>query len=129
MIIGIGTDIVEIDRIDGVLSRRGASFVRRILTPAEREQFYSKKDQTRYLAKRFAAKEAAAKALGTGFRQGVSWQDFEVYSDKMGKPGLLLRGKAQSMMQEKGLRESHLSISDERDYAIAFVIFSASYGV
>ena len=124
MVIGIGTDIVEIDRIVGVLSRRGESFARRILTPVEFETFQSKKDQARFLAKRFAAKEAAAKALGTGFRLGVSWQDFEVISDELGKPCLLLRGKAQSIMQEKGAGSSELSISDEKHYAIAFVVFS-----
>jgi holo-[acyl-carrier protein] synthase len=125
MIIGIGTDIVEIDRIVGVLSRQGESFVRRILTPTEREQFLSKKDQARFLAKRFAAKEAASKALGTGFRQGVSWQDFEISSDELGRPHLSLSGQAQLILQEKGVSISHLSISDEKHYAIAFVVLSA----
>lgn len=125
MIVGIGTDIVEIDRIVGVLSRQGESFARRILTPAEREQLLSKKDHARFLAKRFAAKEAASKALGTGFRQGVSWQNFEITSDELGRPHLTLRGQAQLLLQEKGASVSHLSISDEKHYAIAFVVFSA----
>lgn len=125
MIVGIGTDIVEIDRIVGVLSRQGESFARRILTPTEREQLLSKKDHARFLAKRFAVKEAASKALGTGFRQGVSWQNFEITSDELGRPHLTLSGQAQLLLQEKGASVSHLSISDEKHYAIAFVVFSA----
>ena len=124
MIIGIGTDIVEIERIRGVLSRKGESFVKRILTPAEQMQFESKKDQSRFLAKRFAAKEAAAKALGTGFRQGVSWQDFEVLNDELGRPQLFSSGKAEQLLQEKNAKVSHISISDERHYTIAFVVYS-----
>ncbi|MBL4608810.1 MAG: holo-ACP synthase [Pseudomonadales bacterium] len=126
MIIGIGTDIVEIDRIVGVLSRQGESFIRRILTPTEQKQLLSKKDQARFLAKRFAAKEAASKALGTGFSQGVSWQDFEVSSDELGRPLLSFSGQAKLLIEQKGVTESHLSISDEKHYAIAFAVYSKS---
>ncbi|MBF9001627.1 MULTISPECIES: holo-ACP synthase [Vibrio] len=122
MIIGLGTDISEIARIEKALDRTGASFARRILTESEIEAFSQHKQPARFLAKRFATKEAAAKALGTGIAQGVSFQDFTVTHDELGKPLLSVSGMALTLAKQKGIRSFHLSISDERNYAVATVI-------
>ena len=95
MIIGIGTDIIDIRRIEKVLARHGARFLKRVFT--EEERAYAERRPRNFaatLAKRFAAKEACAKALGTGLGQGVSWQDIGVVRGKFGPPSLKLKGKA-----------------------------------
>lgn len=122
MIVGLGTDIAEIERIEQVLARSGSAFAARILTPQELEQFNGRKQQGRFLAKRFAAKEAASKALGTGIGSGVSFQDFIISNDDLGKPVLSLQGKAAELATAAGVTALHLSISDERHYAVATVI-------
>ncbi|MBJ7019257.1 holo-ACP synthase, partial [Vibrio cholerae] len=91
--VGLGTDIAEIERVEKALARSGESFARRILSDVEFEQFQSLKQQARFLAKRFAAKEAASKALGTGIAQGVTFQDFTISNNELGKPLLALNGK------------------------------------
>lgn len=120
-IIGIGTDIVEIARIEDTI-RRQPRFVQRILTPAEQAFFEQHTDAVRYLAKRFAAKEAAAKALQTGIGRGVSWQHMHVDNDENGAPFLTFSQGALTVFEEKGARGCHLSISDEKHYAVATVI-------
>ncbi|EGU49235.1 4'-phosphopantetheinyl transferase [Vibrio ichthyoenteri ATCC 700023] len=122
-IVGLGTDIAEIDRVEKALARAGCAFAERILTPRELETFHSLKQQGRYLAKRFAAKEAASKALGTGIAMGVSFQDFTISNDELGKPLLTLSNKALERAQAMGVEHIHLSISDERHYAMATVIY------
>lgn len=122
MIVGIGTDIAEIERIEKALARSGENFARRILSDSEWEQFHQLKQQGRFLAKRFAAKEAASKALGTGIAQGVSFQDFTITHDELGKPLLNLTGKAALLATQLQVASIHLSISDERHYAMATVI-------
>ncbi|MCX8772291.1 holo-ACP synthase [Vibrio parahaemolyticus] len=124
-ILGLGTDIAEIERIDKALGRSGESFARRILSEDEMAKFSQLKQQGRYLAKRFAAKEAASKALGTGIAQGVTFHDFTVSNDELGKPVLMLSGVAQKMAQTMGVNHVHLSISDERHYAVATVILES----
>ncbi|KGY13757.1 ACP synthase [Vibrio tubiashii] len=124
-IVGLGTDIAEIERVEKALDRSGEPFAKRILTEAELETFSAIKQQGRFLAKRFAAKEAASKALGTGIALGVTFHDFEVTNDQLGKPVLSLSGKALEMSKQKQVEHIHLSISDERHYAVATVILES----
>ncbi|GEA62452.1 holo-ACP synthase [Vibrio comitans] len=121
-IVGLGTDIAEIERVEKALNRTGVSFAERILTEVEMERFHQLTSKAKFLAKRFAAKEAASKALGTGIAKGVSFQDFTISNDALGKPELLLSGKALEISQQLGVAHIHLSISDERHYAVATVI-------
>jgi holo-[acyl-carrier protein] synthase len=124
-IVGLGTDIAEIERVEKALARSGEPFAKRILTEAEWSRFSEIKQQGRFLAKRFAAKEAASKALGTGIAAGVTFQDFEVTNDEFGKPLLSLSGQAQNIAQQQQVASIHLSISDERHYAVATVILES----
>ncbi|MBW7981964.1 holo-ACP synthase [Enterobacillus tribolii] len=121
-ILGLGTDIVEIARIEAVMARSGDQFAQRILTPAEWEVYLQHKQQVRYLAKRFAVKEAAAKAFGTGIRNGLSFENFEVCNDALGKPLLRFNGRAAELAEQMGVSGVHVSLSDERRYACATVI-------
>jgi holo-[acyl-carrier protein] synthase len=122
MIFGIGTDIVEVSRIEDALARHGAGFARRILTDAEFAEFRNSHTQTRFLAKRFAAKEAFAKALGTGVRAPATLQNIGVSHDTLGKPVFTLAPALQSLVEEKNIVRQHLSISDEKALAVAFVV-------
>ncbi len=122
MILGIGTDLVEVARCRRVLERHPRRFVARILTPSEQALFRQSARPERYLAKRFAAKEAAAKALGTGFAAGVGWQDLWVESDPAGRPCLRLHPALAARFAAGQPLRAHLSITDERDYVLAFVV-------
>ncbi len=121
MILGIGTDITSVKRIDKIFKRFGNDFVRRILTIEEVEEFKQSNQAVAFLAKRFAVKEAAAKALGTGFRQGVSYQDIGLRHSDLGKPELEWHGRAREVALNNGMVHSHISVSDELEYVIAFV--------
>lgn len=121
MIFGIGTDIVQIDRLRGGLDRFGRRFAERILSPAELERFDQLSDQAAFLAKRFAVKEATVKALGTGFRDGMSLRDIYVDHNELGKPLLVLAGRVRDYADANQVGECLVSVSDERDYAVAFV--------
>lgn len=123
-IIGIGTDIVQIGRIQTAMERHGETFARRILHPNEYALFLEKPQPELYLAKRFAAKEAVAKALGTGIAQGISFEDIETFNNKAGKPEFCLHGKSHQKALELGVSDYHLSLSDERDYAVAYVLLT-----
>lgn len=118
--IALGTDILKVERIDEVLGRLGDRFVRRILTPREREEFSASEQSNRLLAKRFAAKEAVAKALGTGIGRGVSWQDIQIEHDEFGAPLVVLSGGAEEAATRKGASTVLLSLSDEAEYVVAF---------
>ncbi|WP_318523382.1 holo-ACP synthase [Photobacterium leiognathi] len=124
-ILGLGTDIAEIERVEKVLARSGEAFAHKILSAPELERYQELKLKGRFLAKRFAVKEAASKALGTGIACGVSFQDFTVTNDKRGKPLLTLSGKAQELAQMMGVNHVHLTIADERRYAVATVILES----
>ncbi len=124
-IVGLGTDITDIERVEASLLRSGQLFAERVLTPIELEIFAQLKQQGRYLAKRFCAKEAASKALGTGIACGVSFQDFTITNDELGKPVLTLSGKALQLASQRGVNSIHISISDEKRYAMATVILEA----
>lgn len=121
MIFGIGTDILQISRIRASL-KRTPRLPERILTPAELEKFRVSKYPDIFLAKRFAAKEAAVKALGTGIGRGISWQHFEISHDELGRPVMHLSGNAKDRADQHGLGRFHLSYSDEQEYVVAFVI-------
>ncbi|QSX30828.1 holo-ACP synthase [Shewanella cyperi] len=123
-ILGLGTDIVEIERIRAQLERGGDRLARRVLTEAELALFAASAQPERYLAKRFAAKEAAAKALGTGIGRGVSFQHIETDNNADGAPVLSFNGGAAERLAAMGGNRIHLSIADERHYAVATVILS-----
>lgn len=122
MIAGIGTDIVHIARIATVLMYKRERFVKRVLTPAEIVMLNNAAKPAEFLAARFAAKEAAAKALGTGFRQGVSYQNIAIHWELLRKPILVFTGKALEVAKVLQVSNTHLSITHERDYAVAFVV-------
>lgn len=124
-IIGLGTDIVEVARIEGVIKRSADSLAKRILTKNEFKQFQQQAQPARFLAKRFAVKEAAAKALGTGIRNGLAFNQFEVSNDALGKPQLTLLGEANQLAQRMKVTHIHVSITDERHYAVATVIIES----
>ncbi len=121
MIKGIGTDIIQISRVSKALAR-SPRLAARILTPAELAQFEAKTRKDLFLAKRFAAKEAAVKALGTGIGRGVSWQHLNVSHDEWGKPMLEMSGGALQRAQQLNISSLHLSYSDEQEYVVAFVV-------
>lgn len=122
-ILGIGTDLVEVARIEAIWKRFGMNFARRILTQSEVEDLQQTKNPVSFLAKRFAAKEALAKALGTGFRpQGILLTEIGVKNDGLGRPHLEFSGNTQAEIERQGVLEAHLSLSDEREYALAFVV-------
>lgn len=124
MVIGIGTDIVQIDRIAKVLERQGDKFAQRVLTLTEQQEFARLDNSVAFLAKRFAAKEAVAKALGTGIGYGVSFQDINVIKDNKGAPAISLSGGAESVMRGRGASQVLLSLADEVQYAIAYAILT-----
>jgi holo-[acyl-carrier protein] synthase len=121
VIFGIGTDIVAVARMAGYWQRHGERGLEKMLAPDEREPCHSSQDPARFLAKRFAAKEALGKALGTGVRAPLLLPDISITHDELGKPGFSFAPTLAARLAERGL-VAHLSISDEQDYAIAFVI-------
>jgi len=121
-VIALGTDILKIDRIDAVVERLGDKFVSRILTPIEQAEYQSSGQPNRLLAKRFAAKEAVAKALGTGIGRGVSWQDIQIEHNANGAPLVQLSGGAQAVAAERGATRVEISLADEVEYVVAFAV-------
>ena len=126
MIHGIGTDIVEVSRIEDSLARFGDAFAERILTRQEWSSFTQSQPKARFLAKRFAAKEAFAKALGTGRRAPATFQNSGITHDDLGKPVLTLAPELQAYLDARGISGQHLSISDEKALAAAFVVLEKS---
>ena len=122
--IALGTDILKIERINAVVERLGDRFVQRILTPTECLEYKSSGLPNRLLAKRFAAKEAVAKALGTGIGRGVSWQDIQIEHDDFGAPQVQLSGGASEVATRRGANCVLLSLADEEDYVVAFAALS-----
>lgn len=129
MILGIGSDLSDIRRIEKTLARFGERFTQRIFTPVERARSERRQDQASSYAKRFAAKEACAKALGTGIRRGVFWRDMGVVNLRTGQPTMALTGGAlkrlEAMTPEGCEAVIHLSLTDDHPYAQAFVIIEA----
>jgi holo-[acyl-carrier protein] synthase len=122
MIYGVGTDVVEIERIRNALGRFGERFARRILCPPELQRFAKHRLKANYLAKRFAAKEAFTKALGTGIHAPANWHGVWVVNLPSGKPVLEFSGPLAQLLRQRGIHQSHLSLSDERGVAFATVI-------
>lgn len=121
MIVGIGTDIVSIARMASAIERHGERFARRLLSDSELKGYAGSSKPAAFLAKRFAAKEAAVKALGLGFTQGITLKQISVEHDDKGKPLLVFHEQARLMADALGVDEAFISIADERDHAIAFV--------
>lgn len=122
MIAGIGTDIVAVARIEAAFQRYGERFAARILTVAELAALGANGVNARVLAKRFAAKEAFAKAWGTGIGATLGWHDIAIGHDVHGKPDFICSARLLEDMRARGITHAHLSISDEREVAIAFVV-------
>ena len=122
MIYGIGTDIVEVKRIREALSRHGIALAKKILTAQELLAYKRTEGKENFLAKRFAAKEAFAKALGTGMRFPVNFKSIEIIHDSLGKPKIKTIQKLNLLVKSHNIKNCHLSISDEKNIAAAFVI-------
>jgi holo-[acyl-carrier protein] synthase len=122
MIYGIGTDIVEVTRIEHSITQFGDDFAKRILAESEFASYLDSKIKARFLAKRFAAKEAFSKALGTGLRPPATFQNIAVAHDDLGKPILKLSNELQAFLHSKHITHMHLTISDEKNLAVAFVV-------
>ena len=132
MIIGLGSDLIDIRRVEQTLERFGDRFVQRIFTEIEQAKSERRKERAASYAKRFAAKEACSKALGTGLRQGVFWRDMGVANLPSGQPTMVLTGGAlvrlESLMPDGHLPSIHLTITDDWPLAQAFVIIEAVDG-
>ena len=122
MIVGLGTDLVEISRIEQSIARYGERLLARVYTPGEIVFCRRKKNAAESFAARFAAKEAAAKALGTGISRGVSWQEIEVVRRPGERPEIVFHGRAAERAQAMGVRNASLSLTHSRDVAMAVVI-------
>jgi holo-[acyl-carrier protein] synthase len=122
VIVGTGVDLAEVPRIRASIERYGEKFIRRIYTPAEIAYVERKANKYERYAARFAAKEAGMKAIGTGWRHGVTWQDFEVANLRSGKPTLLLHGVAAGFAEKLGVKRISLSITHTAGLGMAHVI-------
>ncbi len=122
MIRGIGVDLVTIARMTGMIERHGERLAKRILAPAELDDYAAAQDKGRFLAKRFAAKEAVAKALGVGMRAPVHMERIAVTHDDQGQPGFAFADPLRDWLTARRIGRIHLSISDEPDHAVAFVV-------
>lgn len=121
MIFGVGTDIAKISRLGDLYQRQGERALEKILAPSERATCKKSSDPARFLAKRFAAKEALGKAYGTGVRAPILLPDIAVEHDELGKPFFVFTATLAALFTDRGLN-AHLSISDEREFVVAFVI-------
>ncbi len=122
MIVGVGVDIAETERFEKLYSRYGERIARRILTESEQVEFGRRNNSASYLATRFAAKEAAAKALGTGFGCGVGYKSIEIKNNNQGRPMLKFINSALELARQKQVENVFVSLSDEKHYVVAMVI-------
>jgi holo-[acyl-carrier protein] synthase len=123
---GIGTDLLDAERIRSGLARFGEHYADRILAPAEHAGYYASRDPARFLAKCFAAKEAFAKATGTGLRAPVTLRNIAVLRDAQGKPLIECAPELNAWLQQRGVTAHHVSLSDEGDLVLAFVVLEQS---
>ena len=121
-LIGIGTDIIEVARIGEMIEKHDELFLRRVYTPLEIEYCGGRKSALQHYAGRWAAKEAALKALGTGWSRGIKWTDMEVSNLMGGKPELRIHGVASDIAEDMGIQEMQISISHCKSYAVAYLI-------
>lgn len=122
MIFGIGTDILQIQRIERLHEKYGEHFVERLLMPAEVDAFRAQSRPARFLAMRFAAKEAIVKAMGTGFRHGLWIRDVGVAANEFGRPDIIWSERGQQMRERLGIGEGHVTLSDEAGLVVAMVV-------
>jgi holo-[acyl-carrier protein] synthase len=122
MVLGLGTDLIETNRVQESISRYGERFLERIFTSGEIEYCLRKKNSGESFAARFAAKEAGAKALGTGISRGVSWKEFEVRREASGRPTLHLSGRARELAEAMGVKRMQVSLTHSREFAMAVVV-------
>lgn len=125
MIFGIGTDIAAVARLGKLFERHGERALQKLLAPAERQEFAATRDPARFLAKRFAAKEAFGKALGIGIAAPATLPNIAVVHDALGKPAFACAAELEDYLAQRGLR-AHLSISDEQEFALAFVVMESA---
>jgi holo-[acyl-carrier protein] synthase len=125
-IAGLGTDLARVERFRRFVAAGKMALLERLFTAGERSYSLGKADPAPHLAARFAAKESGMKAFGLGWRDGLSWHDFEVVRDALGKPELVLSGRAVELAAERGVSRIHLSYSHDGDYAVATVILETS---
>jgi holo-[acyl-carrier protein] synthase len=123
---GLGTDLARVARFRRFLDEDKQTLLERLFTAGERAYAMAKADPAPYLAARFAAKEAGMKAFGLGWRDGLSWHDFEVVRDPLGRPDLELSGRAAELAAERGIKAVHLSYSHDGEYAVATVILEGA---
>ena len=121
-IFGIGTDLVNINRVQRLYDKYGQKFVDKILLPEEKKLLQSHTNPVKFLANRFAGKEAAAKAFGTGFSQGVNWKDIGVTRHRSGQPKLLFSKRIKALIAEKEILSAHISLTDDHPWAAAVVV-------
>ena len=121
-IIGIGTDITECLRIARMIERHGEAFIARVYTPEEIRYCQTRKQSTQHFTGRWAAKEAVLKALGTGWRRGISWRDIEILNEPGGKPLVMLTGGAREVAQQLGITEMLVTISHCHTHATAYAL-------
>jgi holo-[acyl-carrier protein] synthase len=122
MVLGLGTDLIETKRVRESIDRFGERFLQRIYTPGEIAYCNRKKNGAESFAARFAAKEAGAKALGTGISRGVGWTEFEVRREASGRPTLHLSGRAKELAKAMGVKRVQLSLTHSRELAMAVVV-------
>jgi holo-[acyl-carrier protein] synthase len=122
MVVGLGTDLIETRRVQESIDRFGERFLERIFTAGEIAYCTRKKNAAESFAARFAAKEAGAKALGTGISRGVNWKEFEVKREASGKPSLHVSGRAAEIAAALGVRRIQLSLTHSREFAMAVVV-------
>ena len=122
MIHGTGVDLIEISRIKNSMKKYSGKFEERVFTSKEIDYCRSKADPSKHFAARFAAKEAVLKSLGTGMAEGITWKDMEILNQASGRPILTLTGKGRDIFESLGLRHIHISITHDRQYAVAQAI-------
>jgi holo-[acyl-carrier protein] synthase len=122
VIFGIGTDVVRLDRVEATLAQFGEHFVRRLLLPEEEAQYRSQRRKARFLAMRFAGKEAVVKAMGTGFRHGMWIRDVGIVADSRGKPEIVYSERGRALCRSMGIGEGHVSLTDEAGVVVAFAV-------
>jgi len=122
MIFGIGTDILRLDRVESVYEKFGARFVERLLMPEEQAMFAYSKNPVRFLAMRFAAKEAIVKAMGTGFANGMWIRDSGLMPDKFGRPEIIFSARGKNKCAELGIAGGHLTLTDEAGLVVAVAV-------
>jgi holo-[acyl-carrier protein] synthase len=122
VIFGIGTDVVRLDRVEATLARFGEHFVQRLLLPVELEQFRRQRRKARFLAMRFAGKEAVVKAMGTGFGNGMWIRDVGIVADPLGKPEIVYSERGRAVCARMGIGEGYVSLTDEAGLVVAFAV-------